>query len=67
MNADYCLKKALEYSSIMNNCCCFVKECVYSGECHFGSEYVDDCEEREVFQTIKEALERYEEWEYEDV
>lgn len=60
MNADYCLQKALEYSSTMNNCCCFVKECVYTGECHFGSEYVDDCEEREVFQTIKEALERKE-------
>lgn len=60
MNADYCLQKALEYSSVLNNCCAFVKECVYSGECHFGSEYVSECEEREVFRTIKEALERKE-------
>lgn len=61
MNADYCLQKALEYSSTLNNCCAFVKECVYSGVCRFGSEFAPECEEREVFQTIKEALERKEE------
>ena len=61
MNADYCLQKALEYSSVLNNCCIYVKECVYSGVCHFGDFYGSDCEEREVFRTIKEALERKEE------
>ena len=60
MNSDYFLQKALEYSSVLNNCCAYVKECVYSGECHFGTEYASDsdCEERVVFQTIKEALEK---------
>ena len=56
MNADYCLQKVLEYSLTLNNCCAFVKECVYSGVCHFGREFAPECEEREVFQTIKEAL-----------
>lgn len=57
MNADYYLQKLIEYSSTINNCCAFAKECIYSGECHFGREFAPECEEREVFQTVKKALE----------
>lgn len=60
MKADYCLEKVIEYSSPVNNCCAFVKQCIYTGECHFGDEFIPQCTEREVFQIIKEALERKE-------
>ena len=57
MTNEECLDKALEYTSTMNNCCCHVNTCVFTGECKFDED-VSDCEEYTVFKRIKSALER---------
>lgn len=62
MTGEEAYKKLLEYSSILNNCCCFVDRCVQTNECHFDSENnVEECENYSVFKTAKEALVRREE------
>lgn len=52
---NYYLEKAIEYSSPVNNCCAFVKECISTNECQCCADMAD-CEEYKVFKTIKEAL-----------
>jgi len=57
MTNEECLDKALEYTSITNNCCNKVDRCIYSDRCYLHGE-VSECEEYTVFKRIKSALER---------
>lgn len=55
MNADEIMQKIFEYSSTINNCCAFVKECVYTGKC-LVDEGIVGCSQRNDFKKVKEAL-----------
>lgn len=57
MNADYYMRKIIEYSSTINNCCAFVGECIRTGKCAIDEDVVG-CSNRDVFKKVKEALER---------
>jgi hypothetical protein len=47
---------AIERSSIMNNCCAFVKECIKNNKCHYANFDKNECEDYEVFHNLKELV-----------
>ena len=51
----------IERSGTMNNCCCFIGECIKSSKCHFVLENTKDCIDYKCFSTIKQLIkERFE-------
>lgn len=56
MNADALMKRMFEYSTSLNNCCAYVKDCVYTGKCLVDEDIVG-CSQRNDFKKVKEALE----------
>ena len=56
MTADALMKRVFEYSTSLNNCCAYVKDCVYTGKCLVDEDIVG-CSQRNDFKKVKEALE----------
>ncbi len=62
LNKEECEKAfggAIERSRTMNNCCCFIDECMKSNKCHFILEDADDCADYKYFNTIKQLIKEY--------
>lgn len=67
MTADALMKRMFEYSTSLNNCCAYVKDCVYTGKCLVDEDIVG-CSQRNDFKKVKEALDakpvRHGRWEF---
>lgn len=53
------LNETIERSSILNNCCACIDECIKDGMCCFEEENSNNCEDYKCFSTIKQLIKEH--------